>query len=59
MAVSLEGVVKRDEMVFQHALRCKCPISMVLSGGYAADSHRVVSASIENLMNTFDLVLRD
>ncbi|KAL3145744.1 hypothetical protein ABBQ38_015125 [Trebouxia sp. C0009 RCD-2024] len=57
MAVSLEGVVQRDEMVFEHALRCKCPITMVLSGGYATDSHQVVTASIENLMTKFDLVL--
>ena len=56
MAVSLEGVVQRDEMVFQHALRCSCPISMVLSGGYAIDSHRVVTASVENLMTKFGLV---
>ena len=57
MAVSLHGVVQRDEMVFRHAWRSHCPISMVLSGGYAANSHEAVSASIDNLMTTFGLVL--
>ena len=57
MAVSQHGVVQRDEMVFQYAQRSHCPISMVLSGGYAANSHQAVSASVENLMATFDLVL--
>ena len=55
MSVSMHGVVQRDEMVFQHALDCQCPISMVLSGGYAADSHEAVAASIKNLMTTFKL----
>lgn len=55
MDVSLRAVVQRDQMVFQHAQRSCCPISMVLSGGYAANSHQAVSASIENLMKVFDL----
>lgn len=57
MAVSLHGIVQRDEVVFRHACRSHCPISMVLSGGYAANSHQAVIASIDNLMTTFDLTL--
>lgn len=57
MDVSLRAVVQRDETVFRHAQRSRCPISMVLSGGYAANSHQAVSASIENLMSVFDLVV--
>lgn len=55
MDVSLRAVIRRDEMVFRHAQRARCPISMVLSGGYAVNSHQAVSASIENLMKVFDL----
>lgn len=59
MSVSMEGVIQRDEMVFRHALSCKCPISIVLSGGYAADSHQAVAASIENLLRRFSLTITD
>ena len=51
----MEGIIKRDAMVFQKAQQCNVPITMVLSGGYAADSHKVVAASIANLMRTFKL----
>ena len=53
----MDGVVQRDDMVFRHAQKCHSPIAMVLSGGYAANSHQAVAASIQNLMETFDLVL--
>lgn len=59
MSVSLEGVMQRDQMVFQHALVCKCPISMVLSGGYAAESHQAVAKSIENILTVFSLTSHD
>jgi len=52
----MEGVIQRDQMVFQHALVCKCPIAMVLSGGYAAESHQAVAKSIENVLNVFSLI---
>ena len=51
----MEGVIRRDEMVFNHALSSNCPISMVLSGGYATESHQAVAASIANLLNVFSL----
>lgn len=52
----MEGVVKRDAMVFSKAQEHNVPITMVLSGGYAADSHKVVSDSIAHLLRTFNLV---
>ena len=55
----MEGVVQRDEMVFRHALSCKCPISMVLSGGYAAQSAQAVAMSIANLFIKFQLRIAD
>ena len=55
MSVTMEGIVKRDAIVFQKAQQCMVPITMVLSGGYAADSHKAVAASIANLIRTFNL----
>lgn len=53
MSVTSEGIVSRDARVFQMAQQHVVPIAMVLSGGYAADSHKVVAASIVNLMRLF------
>lgn len=50
MKVSVQGIVKRDAMVFQEALSRTIPIVMLLSGGYTAESNEVISASIDNLL---------
>lgn len=47
--VSYEGIVARDEMVFQICRTAKIPIVMVLSGGYHPDSSKIIGSSIENL----------
>lgn len=49
-----EGIVSRDTRVFQMAQQHNVPIAMVLSGGYAAESHKVVAASIVNLLRLFN-----
>jgi hypothetical protein len=54
-AVSAEGVVARDEMVFRAALAARAPIAMALSGGYARDGHLVITRSIANLLRVFRL----
>lgn len=54
--MSAAGVVARDEMVFRAALKCRAPIAMALSGGYARDGHRVITQSIANLLRVFQLV---
>lgn len=51
LSLSKEGIVKRDQIVFEHAMNRCIPIAMVLSGGYHADSHTIISQSIENLWN--------
>jgi histone deacetylase 11 len=53
--VSEEGVVKRDEMVFQLAVDIQCPIVMLLSGGYTKQSAPTVVASVRNLYDVFHL----
>ncbi|GAX83362.1 hypothetical protein CEUSTIGMA_g10787.t1 [Chlamydomonas eustigma] len=57
MDVDVQSVMKRDEMVWRHALEvARAPIVMVLSGGYSKNSAAVVTDSIRNLMEKFDLL---
>lgn len=49
MPVTQEGIVDRDETVFQHAHDNKIPICMILSGGYAPENAGIIGKSIENL----------
>lgn len=51
--VSEQGVIKRDELVFQAAIENKIPILMLLAGGYTKESSLVISNSINNLQNKF------
>lgn len=56
MEISPECLCKRDEAVFDLALRYNKPIVYVLSGGYAKGSARLICNSIENLITKFDLI---
>jgi histone deacetylase 11 len=49
LAVSQEGVIKRDELVFSWARKKGIPILMLLSGGYTSRSGLVIGRSIVNL----------
>lgn len=51
MGVTENGIIERDEVVFEHAKTHNIPIEMVFSGGYTADTARIISTSIKNLMN--------
>uniref|UniRef100_A0A7S3VQH8 Histone deacetylase domain-containing protein n=1 Tax=Dunaliella tertiolecta TaxID=3047 RepID=A0A7S3VQH8_DUNTE len=54
--ISAAGIQQRDQMVFEHALHtAKAPIVMTLSGGYAPKSSDVISASLSNLIRSFQL----
>ena len=53
--VTPQGVIQRDEMVFQHAMDVKAPIVMLLSGGYTKNTHQVIADSILNLTKKFHL----
>lgn len=55
LGVDSEGVLRRDEMVFQFALTAKAPICMLLSGGYTPASASTITASITNLVQKFNL----
>eukprot|EP00850_Spirogloea_muscicola_P006637 SM000032S12021 [mRNA] locus=s32:1728:3168:+ [translate_table: standard] len=49
LSVTADGVMKRDEMVFQFARRMSCPILMVTSGGYQKNNADIIAKSIINL----------
>lgn len=53
--MSAEGVVRRDQMVWQAALEHSVPIVQVLSGGYTRRSTPCIASSIQNLFSTFNL----
>lgn len=55
MAVTEQGVIKRDEMVFRRAFKAKAAIVMLLSGGYQKTNAQTIAHSIENLFKTFNL----
>ena len=50
LRISQEGIIARDEIVFQTARHFNVPIFSALSGGYADDVSLVIGASIENLI---------
>ncbi|XP_067092746.1 histone deacetylase 11 isoform X2 [Osmerus mordax] len=49
LAISPQGIVKRDEIVFRAARRRGIPILMVTSGGYQKKTARIIADSILNL----------
>lgn len=49
--VNLQGIVKRDEVVFKAARSRRIPILMVTSGGYQKRTARIIADSILNLHN--------
>ncbi|XP_075370267.1 histone deacetylase 11 isoform X2 [Mycteria americana] len=51
LAISPQGIVKRDEVVFKAARRRRIPILMVTSGGYQKRTARIIADSILNLHN--------
>ena len=56
MMISPEGIIKRDEIVFENALKRNIPILMVLSGGYQQTNAEIIAKSIMNLDSRFNLV---
>lgn len=49
LKVSFEGVIRRDEMVFEYAQKYNVPLVMVTSGGYTSESASLIGQSIINL----------
>jgi len=53
MNVSAQGIITRDEHVFQVVRSRNIPLAMTLSGGYSKDSAAIVGRSIENLLRKY------
>uniref|UniRef100_A0A9J8CVQ4 Histone deacetylase 11 n=1 Tax=Cyprinus carpio carpio TaxID=630221 RepID=A0A9J8CVQ4_CYPCA len=49
LAISPQGIIKRDEIIFRAARRRGIPILMVTSGGYQKKTARIIADSILNL----------
>jgi hypothetical protein len=58
MQLTAAGIRERDEIVFHEALMRKIPVVMVLSGGYARGTAKVIGDSIHNLVTKFNLLQR-
>jgi len=56
LSVSPAGIIKRDEMVFDHALKGSIPIVMLFGGGYLKSNAGIIADSIENLDHKFGLL---
>ena len=51
--VSPQGIINRDELLFQFAFENKTPILMLLSGGYQLSNGPLIGQSIVNLAKKF------
>lgn len=55
LAMTVEGIVRRDAMVIDAAVRRGVPVVMTLSGGYSKDAARAQYESVANLIRTYGL----
>ena len=55
LAMSLEGIVKRDAIVIDECVERKIPVVMVLGGGYSKRAWEVQYASIERTLRKYGL----
>ncbi|KAL8611213.1 Histone deacetylase 11 [Nucella lapillus] len=49
LAISAQGIIERDQIVFQKARARNIPVMMVTSGGYMRETARIIADSILNL----------
>lgn len=52
MSLSFEGLMKRDEMIIDYALKSDIPISLALGGGYA----KPIQKTVEAYANTYRVI---
>lgn len=58
LSISKEGIIKRDELIFEFAINNKIPIVMLMSGGYQRSNGEIIGESIGNLIRKFNLLER-
>ena len=49
LTIFFQGIVERDQIVFENAVKRNIPIMMVTSGGYQRTTARIIADSIKNL----------
>lgn len=49
LSITADGIIRRDEIVFDEAKRRNIPIVMVTSGGYQKETGAIIADSILNL----------
>ena len=55
MDLTEDGIIKRDQIVFEECVKRNIPIVMVLSGGYQKSNAPCIAKSIANLLDTLKL----
>jgi len=58
LKMTVEGLVRRDAMVFDAAVKRGVPVVMTLAGGYSKDAAKAQYASIANLLKTYGLAAK-
>ena len=62
LSVSADGIVQRDELVFEAAVDGegkRIPVVMLLSGGYQMCNAEVIARSLDNISEKYSGVLTD
>ncbi|PZV15047.1 MAG: histone deacetylase [Pseudanabaena sp.] len=54
LKISERGILERDRFVFQTVSDLGIPLVMVLSGGYAPESYRLIADSISDVLQTWN-----
>lgn len=49
LSITPQGIIERDQIVFENAVKRNIPIMMVTSGGYQRTTARIIADSIKNL----------
>ena len=58
LGITADGIVRRDEMVFDYCLQKSgyvIPVLMIMSGGYQITNAEIIADSITNLIQKFQL----
>jgi acetoin utilization deacetylase AcuC-like enzyme len=58
LALTIEGLAKRDALVFEHARRHGVPVAVVLAGGYARRVEDTVTIHVNTILAARDLAAR-
>lgn len=55
LALTEDGLARRDRMVFEHCLRRRVPVAVAMAGGYAPQVEEIVALHLETVRQASDL----